>query len=391
MAALKEIKARIASVRSTLKITSAMKMVASAKLHRVQGQAQAAPNTNGACRRSRRLNGGIRREGLRRRCSCRTTSADGRRRGFFVRRFAVRVVHANAVKALAQQVERLRAEGFDRVTVIPVGEKIAQAAAEAGYDTDGRFRTLVSNPACEGAAALADALMAEYAAGEADRVVLVYNHFPLDGTSDARAGDVFAAARQAKNGPAACGVHLRARGGDAPRGAAASDASARASMRCCSTARRPSRRPAPSPCRPPRTTLRSCWTTLSLTYNKRRQQAITDRTGRHHARRINIQKTYSNERNQHFFTDFGLDLRRCRPSFHGICQYASQRMRDRTSGRCVRRAVEARIFDSHGDRRFRILYERPGRFRRQRNGIPPGTEPDDLHPSENPDRHPKPA
>ena len=42
MAALKEIKARIASVRSTLKITSAMKMVASAKLHRVQGQAQAA-------------------------------------------------------------------------------------------------------------------------------------------------------------------------------------------------------------------------------------------------------------------------------------------------------------------------------------------------------------
>ena len=42
MAALKEIKARIASVRSTLKITSAMKMVASAKLHRVQAQAQAA-------------------------------------------------------------------------------------------------------------------------------------------------------------------------------------------------------------------------------------------------------------------------------------------------------------------------------------------------------------
>ncbi len=85
--------------------------------------------------------------------------------------------NANAVKALAQQVERLRAEGFDRVTVIPVGGKIAQAAAEAGYDTDGRFRTLVSNPVCEGAAALADTLMAEYAAGEADRVVLVYNHF----------------------------------------------------------------------------------------------------------------------------------------------------------------------------------------------------------------------
>src|SRR5574344_1424479 len=36
MASLNEIKGRIASVRSTLKITSAMKMVASAKLHKAQ-------------------------------------------------------------------------------------------------------------------------------------------------------------------------------------------------------------------------------------------------------------------------------------------------------------------------------------------------------------------
>ena len=36
MASLKEVKARIASVNSTLKITSAMKMVASAKLHHAQ-------------------------------------------------------------------------------------------------------------------------------------------------------------------------------------------------------------------------------------------------------------------------------------------------------------------------------------------------------------------
>ena len=36
MAALKEIKSRITSVKNTLKITSAMKMVASAKLHKAQ-------------------------------------------------------------------------------------------------------------------------------------------------------------------------------------------------------------------------------------------------------------------------------------------------------------------------------------------------------------------
>ena len=37
MASLKEIKGRIGSVEGTLKITSAMKMVASAKLHKAQG------------------------------------------------------------------------------------------------------------------------------------------------------------------------------------------------------------------------------------------------------------------------------------------------------------------------------------------------------------------
>ena len=40
MASLKEIKTRIQSVQGTLKITSAMKMIASAKLHRVQAMAQ---------------------------------------------------------------------------------------------------------------------------------------------------------------------------------------------------------------------------------------------------------------------------------------------------------------------------------------------------------------
>lgn len=178
MAALKEIKARIASVRSTLKITSAMKMVASAKLHRVQVQAQAAAEyERGLSQIAAVLTAAFGTKAAsplllphdrRGRAVVVAFSSDGSLCGAF---------NANAVKALAQQVERLRAEGFDRVTVVPVGEKIARAAAEAGYDTDDRFRTLVSNPACEGAAALADALMAEYAAGEADRTVLVYNHF----------------------------------------------------------------------------------------------------------------------------------------------------------------------------------------------------------------------
>lgn len=254
-----------------------MKMVASAKLHRVQGQAQAAAEyERGLSQIAAALTAGIRREGCVRPLllaarQARTAvvvafSSDGSLCGSF---------NANAVKALAQQVERLRAEGFDRVTVIPVGGKIAQAAAEAGYDTDGRFRTLVSNPACEGAAALADALMAEYAAGEADRVVLVYNHFRSMGRQTP-CRRCFCRCPQAKNGPAACRSTSASPGRRRSSRRCCPRRFVRASMRCCSTALRPSRRPAPLPCRPPRTTPRSCWTTLSLTYNKRRQQAITD-------------------------------------------------------------------------------------------------------------------
>ena len=38
MSSLKEVKNRISSVKSTRQITSAMKMVASAKLHKAQGR-----------------------------------------------------------------------------------------------------------------------------------------------------------------------------------------------------------------------------------------------------------------------------------------------------------------------------------------------------------------
>lgn len=136
MAALKEIKARIASVRSTLKITSAMKMVASAKLHRVQGQAQAAAEyERGLSQIAAALTAASGAKAAsplllphdkHGRAVVVAFSSDGSLCGSF---------NANAVKALAQQVERLRAEGFDRVTVIPVGGKIAQAARTVAMQT----------------------------------------------------------------------------------------------------------------------------------------------------------------------------------------------------------------------------------------------------------------
>lgn len=178
MPALKEIKTRMASVRSTLKITSAMKMVASAKLHRVQATALAlAKYERGLSDIARALCAApdlkpasplMSPHNKRERAVVVAFSSDGSLCGSF---------NANAVKALTQQVEMLRVEGFVTVTVIPVGEKIAQAAVKAGYDVDDRFRTLVSDADYEEAAALANLLMEEYTVGKADRVVLVYNRF----------------------------------------------------------------------------------------------------------------------------------------------------------------------------------------------------------------------
>lgn len=178
MAALKEIKARIASVQSTLKITSAMKMVASAKLHRVQATALAlAEYERGLSQIAAALTAASETKGASPLLSPHDKneeavvvafSSDGSLCGSF---------NANAIKAMAQQVEMLRADGFDRVTVIPVGEKIAQAVDKAGYDANERFHSLVSKPTYGDVALLADLLMAEYTAEKVDRVVLVYNHF----------------------------------------------------------------------------------------------------------------------------------------------------------------------------------------------------------------------
>lgn len=178
MAALKEIKARIASVGSTLKITSAMKMVASAKLHRVQATAAALGEyarrlsdiAQTACTASdsKIISPLMQSHDGPGRAIVVAFSSDGSLCGAF---------NANAIRALAQQVAMLSAEGFAAVTVIPVGEKVAQAAVKAGYDVDDRFRTLEADAGYEEAAALADFLMEEYISERAARVALVYNRF----------------------------------------------------------------------------------------------------------------------------------------------------------------------------------------------------------------------
>ena len=93
---------------------------------------------------------------------------------------------ASAIRLLHAEVESLRGQGFEAVEVWPVGEKIAQAARKAGFDVCDDFRKLASKATSGDAAALAQRLMDRYEAGVIDRAVLVYTHFHSMGHQEPR-------------------------------------------------------------------------------------------------------------------------------------------------------------------------------------------------------------
>ncbi len=176
MASLKEIKGRIASVNSTLKITSAMKMVASAKLHRAQA---AIENMLPYERRlDAMLSGFLAAEGASEspyaaereteRVAVVAVSSNSSLCGAF---------NANVAKMFHGTVARYERLGRDRILVFPVGRKIADAVRKEGFVPQGDFQQMIERPEYKAAAELAGRLMKMFADGEVDRVELVYNHF----------------------------------------------------------------------------------------------------------------------------------------------------------------------------------------------------------------------
>lgn len=177
MASLKEVKGRITSINGTLKITSAMKMVASAKLHKAQ---EAIENMLPYERRLHKiltdfLAGGEASE------SAFTVKSD-------VKKVAVVVFasnsslcggfNANVIRRLHETVEEYaRMVGKDNVLIYPVGRKVADAVKKGGYKAMGDYQHLSGKPNYKESAELAETLINGYLAGEIQEVVLVYNHF----------------------------------------------------------------------------------------------------------------------------------------------------------------------------------------------------------------------
>lgn len=183
MASLKEVKTRINSVQSTRKITSAMKMVASAKLHKAQGAIE------NMLPYQRKLN----------KILTNFLSADlPVESSFCVERPVKRVAivafssnsslcgafNANVLKMFLQTVGEYRELGQDNILIYPVGKKIEEAVKKLGFFPQGSYQKLADKPSYDEAAALAKLLMELFLEKNIDRVELIYHHFKSMGVQE---------------------------------------------------------------------------------------------------------------------------------------------------------------------------------------------------------------
>ena len=176
MASLKEVKTRINSVKSTRKITSAMKMVASAKLHKAQGAIE------NMLPYQKKLN----------KILTNFLSADLPIESPYVQEREVKHVaivvfssntslcgafNANVIKMMMQTIGEFRTLGQDNILIFPIGKKVDEAVKRMGFKPQETSPTLSDTPTYQEAAELAHRLMDMYVAGEVDRVEIIYHHF----------------------------------------------------------------------------------------------------------------------------------------------------------------------------------------------------------------------
>ena len=183
MPSLKEIKGRIASVKSTKKITSAMKMVASAKLRKAQYQIeQFLPY-------EQRLSG-ILNDFLSGYSDEEFSSAFSEVRE--IQQVAIIVISSNSslcgafnsniIRILHECIQKYQDSNCE-ITIYAIGKKVESAVKKLTIPVEirGGYNSLIDKPAFEGAKEIADLLMNDFIAKKIDHVDLVYNHFKSTG------------------------------------------------------------------------------------------------------------------------------------------------------------------------------------------------------------------
>ena len=181
MPSLKEIKNRLSSVNSTRKITSAMKMVASSKLHHAQTMIEnMLPYET--------LLEHILKTFLASETDARTVLNEVRP----VKRVALVVYasnsslcggfNANVIRLLQHVVDEYAELGKENIVVYPIGRKVAEKAVKMGLNVACDFTALAEKPNANDCITIARELGEKFISGEFDRVEMIYHHFKSAGS-----------------------------------------------------------------------------------------------------------------------------------------------------------------------------------------------------------------
>ena len=181
MASLKEVKNRISSVKSTRQITSAMKMVASAKLHKAQG------GIENMLPYHRKLNE-ILTNFLSTDATIESPYTDERPVGrvaivaFSSNSSLCGAFNSNVAKMLERTLEEYQSLGRENIQIYPVGKKVEEAVKKLGFVPQGSYQEMADKPSYMQAYELAGTLMKEFLEGRVDKVELIYHHFKSTGS-----------------------------------------------------------------------------------------------------------------------------------------------------------------------------------------------------------------
>lgn len=181
MPSLKEIKNRITSVNSTRKITSAMKMVASSKLHHAQVMIENMLPYESMLEH-------ILKSFLASEIDATTIYSEVRP----VKKVALIVYssnsslcggfNANIIKMMQQVVNEYQHLGTDNIIIYPIGRKVAEKVTKLGLKCGGDFSEIADKPNIHPCIDLAESLAEKFISGEIDRVEMIYHHFKSAGS-----------------------------------------------------------------------------------------------------------------------------------------------------------------------------------------------------------------
>jgi F-type H+-transporting ATPase subunit gamma len=181
MASLKEIKVRIGSVKNTRKITSAMKMIASSKLHKAQSA------IFNFLPYQRKLDAIL----------TNLLSSDLSSDSVFVKKREVKRVaivvfasnstlcgayNSNVKKEFLKLYNSKLHLGHENIEVYPVGKKIEQFVDKEKACSLGSFQQIANKPEFADVQELSNALVTKFEKGELDEIILIYHHFKSMGT-----------------------------------------------------------------------------------------------------------------------------------------------------------------------------------------------------------------